>query len=99
MSKKQDLNRAKQDVFDAKIFFVKNAKRYLIIMLITLPVAMVLNVALSKVIPGYTGVVVTIFSLIYLIIGCLIGFSIFAKLDKKRQENSNKAKERDPFAD
>lgn len=100
MSKKKDLKRAQQDVFDAKIFFTKMIKRYGITLLIATPIIIALNFLLGFLIPGYAGTVMTVGIFVMLLLAVFLALVIFNKKDKRDEEKPiDVNKERDPFAD
>lgn len=99
MSKKQKLRQANEEIFSAKHFFAKNIKRYALIIVIAMPIAMVINFILGKNFAWYTGAVSFFCALAMILLACLIGLVIFVKKDEKEKLESTKEKERDPFAD
>ena len=100
MSKKQKLKQANEEIFSAKNFFAKNIKRYALIIVIAMPIAMVISFILGKEFPNwYNGAVSFFCSLAMILFACLIGLIIFVKKDEKAKRESTKEKERDPFAD
>ena len=99
MSNKKKLRQANEEIFNTKIFFAKNIKRYLITIAIAAPIILILNYTLSKNIDGYGGVVSFFVSFALLLLSCFIALIIFTKIDDKTKRESTKEKERDPFAD
>lgn len=99
MSKKQKLRQVNEEIFSAKHFFAKNIKRYALIIVIAMPIAMVINFILGKNFAWYTGAVSFFCALAMILLACLIGLVIFVKKDEKEKRESTKEKERDPFAD
>ncbi|MBR4003442.1 MAG: hypothetical protein IKI95_05255 [Clostridia bacterium] len=99
MSKKKQLRDAHEEMFSTKEFFIKYAKRYGIVLLITAPIILIVNYVLTQLIPGYLGTTSFFVSLALLLLGCFIGLVVFTKIDDKRKANATKESERDPFAD
>lgn len=99
MSKKKQIRDAHEEMFNTKEFFVKYAKRYGIVLLISFPIILIINYVLTQLIPNYLGTTSFFVSLALLLFACLIGLVIFTKLDDKRKANATKESERDPFAD
>ncbi len=99
MSKKNKIDQANEEMFSIKNFFVKYAKRYGIVLLISVPIILVFNYIMSKNVPGYTGTVAFFVSFAMLLTACFIGLIYFTKKDDKEKLTTTKEKERDPFAD
>lgn len=99
MSKKKQLKQANEEIFNAKNFFVKYAKRYGITLLIAVPIILVLNYVLSKNFSWFTGIVSFFISFLLLLLACFIALIIFTKHDDKKKKETTPEKERDPFAD
>lgn len=99
MSKNKQLRQAHEEAFNTKNFFVKYAKRYGIVLLISVPFILVFNYVMSNTVSGYTGTVAFFVSFAMLLLACFIGLVIFTKKDDKQKLTTTKEKERDPFAD
>lgn len=100
MSKKKEYKKAQQEVFDAKLFYVKVLKRYGISLLIATPIIIAINFLLSYLIPGYKGPIMYAVIFTLLLLTMFIALVVFNNIDKRREERPvDKEKERDPFAD
>ena len=99
MKKDDEIGKRKRKINDTKGLLAKYCKRYGIILLIMLPIILVFNFIMSREVPGYTNVVSLFVTLVMLLLGCFIGLVIFSKMDDKKEQNSTKESERDPFAD
>lgn len=99
MSKKKQIRQAHEETFSMKNFFVKYAKRYGIVLLISVPIILVFNYVMSNTVAGYNGTVAFFVSFAMLLLACLIGLVVFTKKDDKEKLTTTKEKERDPFAD
>lgn len=98
MSKKLDKRTARQ-VMDVKTSIYLYAKRLGIVALISLPIILFANYFLANEVAGYT-TVVQVFATIFMFgLSLFVGFVIFSKRDKKREEQQTKESARDPFAD
>ncbi len=89
----------KREVFNTKYTFIKYAKRYGIILLVSLPIILISNYIMSLNISWYKGAVTFFVSFAMLLFALLIGIIIFSKIDDRRRKNLDPEKERDPFAD
>ena len=86
-----------QDIFDAKIFFNKIIKRYLIIIAIAFVPLAILNYFVLKDL-SYANIV--LIDIAILLLSCFVGLMIFSAIDKKNENKPKlKEEERDPFAD
>ena len=101
MSKRKQYRQAQQDVFDAKIFYVKVLKRYGIVLAITVPLIIAVNFLLSYLMPeAYQGAVVYVVIFVLLLLATFLTIVVSNNRDKKEEEKPiDKNKERDPFAD
>ena len=99
MSKKKEIKQAHEEMFNTKQFFVKYAKRYGIVLLISVPFILVFNYIMSNTVKGYNGTVSFFVSFAMLLLACFIGLIVFTKKDDKTKLTTTKEKERDPFAD
>ena len=84
-----------KDVFDAKIFFTKYIKRYLIIILVSFVPIILLNIFVFK---GLNSTVLIVIDMALLLFAVFVGLVIFTKIEDRREKNP-KPKEHDPFAD
>lgn len=99
MKKDDEIDKRRRKVNDTKSLLAKYCKRYGIVLLIVAPIILVFNFIMSREVPGYTNVVSLFVTLAMLLLGCFIGLVIFSKMDDKKEQNSTKESERDPFAD
>ena len=99
MSKKKKLKTAQREVLSTKEFFVKYAKRYLIVVLISMPFIMAINYVISTLVEDYSRTASFFVSLALLLLACFIGLIIYTKIDDKKKQEQTKESERDPFAD
>lgn len=97
MSKKRGRNKRKE-VYDMKSQMTVFAKRYVIILLICMPIIMFINFVLGSEL-GLSTVAVVFITLAFLLLALFIGIVIFTKRDEKRQQRQNSESSRDPFAD
>ena len=96
MSKNKRNNR--KEVYDFKSQMTLFAKRYLIIVLIAMPIIMFINFILVNEL-GLSTVVVVFVTIAFMLLALLIGIVIFTKREEKRKERATKESERDPFSD
>lgn len=97
MSKKKNVNKRKE-VYDMKSQMTIFAKRYVIILLICMPIIMFVNFVLGNEL-GLSTVAVVFITLALLLLSLLIGIIVFTKRDEKKREKQTPENSRDPFAD
>lgn len=89
----------RREAFNTKYVFVKYAKRYGIILLVSVPIILILSYILSTSLSWYTGSVAFFCGFAMLLFALLIGIIVFTKLDDRKKESSTQEDESDPFAD
>lgn len=95
MSRKQN-NRKER--YDLKTQYMTYAKRYIIILLIAVPIIMFFCFFLSNEF-GISSTAVVFITLALLLLALFIGIVVFTKKDEKKRLKASKESERDPFAD
>ncbi len=88
----------RKKVYDTKMEATTLAKRYLIIVLIALPIIMFFNFFLVNEF-GLSMVAIVFITLALILLALFIGIVVFAKRDDKKKAQATKESERDPFAD
>ena len=101
MSKKKKIKRVNEEIFNMKLFFAKNIKRYGITLLIAAPIILVFNYIMYDMVEGYNETVVFFVSFAMLLLACLIALVVFTKIDdrKRKKEEEGEIDTSDPFAD
>ena len=99
MKKNDEIKDKRRKIYDTKTLIFKYCKRYGIIFLIMTPIILIFNFIMSREVSGYTDVVSFFVTLGLFLLGCLVGWIIFTKIDDKREQNATKESERDPYAD
>ena len=95
MSKKSEY---RKKMYSTKMDTTVLAKRYLLILVIALPIIMFINFFLANEV-GISTVATIFITLALFLFAILIGIIIYAKKDDKKRERATKETERDPFAD
>lgn len=99
MKKNDEIDNRRRKIYDTKSLLIKYCKRYGIVLLIVAPIVLIFNFIMSREVAGYTQVVSIFVTLGFILLGCLIGYVVFSKIDDKKEQNATKESERDPFAD
>jgi len=97
MSKKKNVNKRKE-VYDMKTQMTIFAKRYVIILLICMPIIMFVNFVLGSEL-GLSTIAIVFITLAMLLLSLFIGIIIFTNRDEKKQQKQTTESTRDPFAD
>lgn len=96
--KQEEMTKKSEKIFvDRKTKIYQFLKRYGIIILISFPIILVLNLVLNRYVKGYTGVVSFFGALAMFVFACFLGLVIFTKIDKKRENEEED--EHDPFSE
>ena len=99
MSKKSKLSeQARRQSYDITTFAKKHFMRYIITILIAMPIIMLINYFLSSAIQGYNTLVIVFVTIALLLLSMLIATLICMRKDK-RESLASKEDKRDPFAD
>lgn len=97
--KKEKTKQVNKKIYTTKELLIRYAKRYLIVLAISVPIILITSYILSRIWSDYTGAVSFFGSFAMLLLACFLGVIYFTKKDDREKDDYDPEDDHDPFAD